>query len=107
MSPLNRYTPFDMNKKLDLLITLTNLTGARYLIKEYYVNTEQGSSYDKWVTFGGLPMSNADYQILSNQSSPGFHQYFCSTENGSLTYSTQLEPLEIRYTEIIPMGDRY
>jgi xylan 1,4-beta-xylosidase len=102
MSHLNRYTPFDMSKKLDIAITLTNLTGCRYQIKEYYVNTEQGSAFDKWLTYGGLPMTNSEYEILSKQSTPGFHQYYCSAPNGQLTYSTQLEPLEIRYTEIIP-----
>jgi hypothetical protein len=88
---------------MDVSITLTNLTENRYLIKEYYVNTEQGSAYDKWLSYGGLAIDEGDRDILAAQSTPGFHQYFCNAKDGSLTYAVQLEPLEIRCAELIPM----
>lgn len=96
----SRYSAFNMSQYQEFSFELTDLPKGRYAIREYFINRHHGSAYDLWVSFGGIPLENRDAQILKNQCVPGFHSEYRMVEQGSLTYQTLLEPLEIRLTEI-------
>lgn len=97
-----RYTPFDMSRYVTINIPLSGMDGGQYVIKEYFVNRSQGSAYDLWVKMGAMPLSTGDSNIYKQTCVPGFHSAFLNCENGLLSYSPTLEPLEIRFAEISP-----
>lgn len=97
----NRYSPFNMTKKLSISIPITGLENGNYTIKEYFINREHGSAYDLWVSMGGIPLSSADLELLRSISVPGFHTENKFVHQNTITYNAQLEPLEIRFSEII------
>lgn len=97
-----RYTPFDMSRKLALSIPLSGLVDGPYIAKEFFVNRNRGSAFDLWVDSGGMPLSSSDQKLLRNSCAPGLHFELLECRNGNLTYSPTLEPLEIRFAEIYP-----
>ena len=90
-----------MTKKLSISIPITGLENGNYTIKEYFINREHGSAYDLWVSMGGIPLSSADLELLRSISVPGFHTENKLVHQNTMTYNVQLEPLEIRFSEII------
>ena len=98
----SRYAPFDMSRRVTFSIPLSGLDDGRYVVKEYFVNRDYGSAFDLWVKIGAMPLSAADNEVYSRTCVPGFHAEYLTCENGLLTYSPTLEPLEIRYAELSP-----
>lgn len=96
MSYTNRYSAFDMNKKLDLSIKIDNVNFNRVDIKEYYINTIEGSAYDKWISSGALEPNRDEVEYLKKVAVPGYQRYQCKIEESTLNYNVQLQPLEIR-----------
>lgn len=96
----NRYTAFDMSRKLRLSLALLDMPNGRYEIREYYVNREYGSAYDLWIQMGGVPLDPHDTELLRGLCVPGYHKELRLVEKNQLTYQTILEPLEIRFAEI-------
>ncbi len=97
-----RYAPFDMRRRVAISIPLTGLTPGEYILRERYVNRTYGSAYDIWVRMGGLPMSPSDSKQYANSCLPALHYDKVSCPMGCYTYSATLEPLEIRFAELIP-----
>ena len=102
ITPTSRYAPFDMSRRVTYSIPLSGLDGGRYVVKEYFVNRDYGSAFDLWVKMGAMPLSTADSEVYSRACVPGFHAERLTCENGRLTYSPTLEPLEIRFAELFP-----
>lgn len=96
----NRYTAFDMTRKLKLSLDLKDVPNGRYEIREYFVNREHGSAYDLWIKMGSVPLDPHDTELLRGLCAPGYHKELRLVEKNQLTYQTLLEPLEIRFTEI-------
>lgn len=98
----SRYAPFDMSRRAAYSIPLAGLKDGRYVVKEYFVNREHGSAFDLWVKTGAMPLSSDDDKVYRHICVPGFHSEYLICENGLLTYSPTLEPLEIRFAELSP-----
>lgn len=98
----SRYAPFDMSRRAAFSIPLSGLEDGRYTVREYFVNREYGSAFDLWVKMGAVPLSAADSELHSRACVPGFHAEYLACENGLLTYTPTLEPLEIRFAELSP-----
>lgn len=96
----NRYSAFDMSRKLRINFSLNDLVNGRYEIREYFVNREHGSAYDIWLSLGGVPINPKDTNLLRGLCVPGFHKELRLIEKNQISYTTVLEPLEIRFTEI-------
>lgn len=96
----NRYSPFDMSQHLQFHFNFSDIKNGRYEIREYYVNRDYGSAFDIWVHLGGLPLDPFDTEFLRGLSTPGYHKECCLVSKESMCYSTTLDPLEIRFTEI-------
>lgn len=99
----DRYGIFDMSRKLNIAIPLTNLPEKQYLLREYYVNQDNGSAFDHWLKSGALPINSYEALVMNQVCSPGFHQAYVSPQNGTYIYAPTLEPLEIRFTTFTPM----
>ncbi|SJU67671.1 Uncharacterised protein [Clostridioides difficile] len=66
----HRYKPFPKPNILKVILPLTNLSEASYHLTETIVNKQYGSSFDKWLELGGLPLeSNDDIEYLKSVSS--------------------------------------
>ncbi len=96
----NRYSAFDMSRRLRINIVLDGLANGRYEIREYFVNREHGSAYDIWLNLGGVPLNPKDTDLLRGLCVPGYHKELRLVEKSELSYAAVLDPLEIRFTEI-------
>ena len=99
----NRYTAFDTTKALDVSLQLKEVANGNYNIKEYFVNRHHGNAYDIWLEMGAIPLSPQDTDLLRGLCVPNFHQSRLFAEKHTLTYTTQLEPFEIRFAELKPL----
>lgn len=104
MTFTNRYTPFPKPNTLKMIIQLKNLSEANYQVTETIVNKDYGSSFDKWIELGGLPLEiTNDIEYLKTASVPRIQKKILSTENNSLTITTELEPHEVCLIELKPL----
>lgn len=102
MTTVNRYTPFPSQSDLEITIPLSRLPNQRCTIKEYTINQKSGSSYDKWLEFGAMPLSDPmDLELLTHASSPLLQVTQTNIREGELVYTATLELLEVRYVEIL------
>lgn len=100
MTFTERYTPFSKLGKMDISLELTHINSKKCLIKEYTINQSRGSAFDNWVRMGASKLNPFDIQYLKNISIPSLYIRESNIENGSLSISTFLEPLEVRFIEI-------
>ncbi len=96
----SRYSPFDMSRYLKINLELCDIDNGSYTIREYYVNREHGSAYDIWLQLGAIPLDPHDTELMKGLCVPGYHKEYRLVEKNTLTYAPQLDPLEIRFTEI-------
>lgn len=101
MTQTNRYTPFVNNASLELTIPFTNLNPGHYKVKEYIINQNHGSCYDKWVEMGGYQIEHPyDLNILKQSSVPAANLYNIEVKENDWTYITTLDPLEVKFVEL-------
>lgn len=101
MTFLNRYTPFlnPTNKKFSLPVT--GLKSGKHLVTETILNPAHGSSFDKWVELGALPLqSKEDFDYLQSVSIPKMQKRMIDVKEDSMDFSATLEPHEVRLIEI-------
>lgn len=104
MTFTNRYTPFPKPNTLKMIIPLKNLSQTKYQMTETIVNKNYGSSFDKWIELGGLPLQNSDdIEYLKAASVPKIQKKILSTENNTITITSELEPHEVRLIELKPL----
>lgn len=105
MTETDRYTVFADSDPVTIELCLSNIPQGTYKISETYVNRTHGSSYDQWVSMGGLELTTPyEFDLLKKASSPGFHQklmHIASDE--TLRLNAELELLEIRLIQITPV----
>lgn len=100
----NRYTPFPKSHTLKVILPLTNLLHSSYQLTETIVNKNYGSSFDKWLELGGMPLeSKNDIEYLKSVSLPLIQKKILDIENDSLTITAELQPHEVRLIEIKPL----
>lgn len=100
----NRYTPFSKHSSLKVVLPLRKLSEDKYQLTETIINKKYGSSFDKWLELGGLPLENMqDIEYLKSASLPRIQKKIVSPENSILTITAELEPLEVRLIEIKPL----
>ena len=93
-----------LNIENDIVPAITNITNFVIEITETIVNKNYGSSFDKWIELGGLPLeSKNDIEYLKAVSVPRIQKKMLSTQNNSLTITAELEPHEVRFIEIKPL----
>lgn len=105
MTDTDRYTVFAENSPLTIHIKLDGLPENQYKLTELYVNRENGSIYDAWVSAGALEPSSADdITYLANSSHPSYHQQLLSANaENQIVFDVTLELLEIRLLTLTPV----
>lgn len=93
----NRYTLFSKQISKRFNITLEDLPFDKYIKTETILNRDHGSSFDTWVNMG-LPkiQTNEDIEYLKSVSLPKILKEIVQVENGELTITTTLTPLEVK-----------
>jgi beta-xylosidase/AraC-like DNA-binding protein len=98
---INRYTPFQKQSSLKIVLPLKKLFEKKYQITEIIVNKTYGSSFDKWLELGGLPLEHLeDIEYLKCASLPRVQKRIETAENNILTITAELEAHEVRFIEI-------
>jgi xylan 1,4-beta-xylosidase len=95
----SRYAPFLKNEIVQYNLKLFNLDAKKCMIKEFFVNRENGSCFDTWVKMGAQPLEIDELNILKT-TQPGLLLRSEKVNNGILNLNIQLEPHEIRLIEI-------
>ncbi len=102
MTSENRYAAFTQMNQAQFQIKFLNLPSKGCVVKELYVNQNQGSSYDAWARMGAQPFTSAeDIEILKQISQPGLFLHHETIEDGALILRAEMEPLEVRLIELI------
>lgn len=101
MTFLNRYTPFVSPTRRKFSMPLTGLSPGRYILTETVISTASGSSFDKWVELGALPLTGNDDRIyLQAMSLPRVQKRITQSSDGKLDLAPTLEPHEVRLIEL-------
>lgn len=101
MTLTNRYTPFPEEQSKRVTLALCDLSENKYLLTHTILNREHGSSYDKWIELGALPLQTQDEtDYLKSISIPCIKKQAVQTESNTLTITCTLKPHEVRFIEV-------
>ena len=101
MTYTERYTPFPQLGKKDLSLELSNVSASKCTVKEYIINQEYGSAFDKWLEMGAPELDGEDVEYLKTASAPKIVKYDMDISDSTLKLSFMLSPLEVRFIEIL------
>lgn len=103
MTFTNRYTPFANAARQKFSLSLEGFGEGRYLLTETSLSPKHGSSFDKWLEFGGLPLKNMEeLEYLRSISLPMVQKRIEDCSAGKMELSFTLDPHELRLIEICP-----
>ena len=103
MTFTNRYTPFPNAARQKFSLVLEGFAEGEYLLTETALGQKHGSSFDKWLEFGALPLkSKDDLEYLQSASLPLIRKRMIKTNAAKMELSFTLEPHEVRLVEICP-----
>lgn len=101
MTETDRYTVFGPYRKRSFDICLSGMQEGRWQVKEYILNRQYGSAFDKWVEMGAQPLqSQEECALLNSLAQPMMHTSVLAVQDGSLHLKAELEPLEVRFLHI-------
>lgn len=101
MTFTERYTPFSQLGKMDISLELTDVPNGACTIREHIINQQSGSAFDEWVRMGAPQMTAEDIDYLKHISIPKIYARNERITDGTLPVVATLEPLEVRFIEII------
>lgn len=97
MTFTDRYTPFAPEQKRDFELRIEGLAEGEWHIREYTLNRQSGSCFDKWVEMGAQPLeSGEEIELLKGLSQPMLTRYTLQAQRGRLMVNAMLDPLEVR-----------
>ncbi len=97
---VSRYDVFQNDHAREISLRLKGLMEGLYLIKEYCVNRDHGSTFDQWVAMGSPEyLSSEDLMYLKNKSALNYkkHKVNISSE---FQINTDILPHEVKLYEI-------
>ncbi|MCM3725776.1 helix-turn-helix domain-containing protein [Neobacillus cucumis] len=98
----NRYNVFLNQNPIEMKFILNELKKGTYKVKQYQLNRDNGSSFDKWVEMGAPQnMSTEEISYLKNSSVPRLQISDVRIEENYIL-TANLEPHEVQLYEIIP-----
>lgn len=97
MTFTNRYTPFPPEQKRDFEIRILGIADGLWQVREYTLNQQNGSCFDKWVEMGAQPLeSDEEVALLEGISQPMLTKYTLQAQREGLIVNAILEPHEVR-----------
>lgn len=104
MSFTKRYTAFSSRLQRKYVLPLEGLAEKNYLLCETTIGTQSGSSFDKWVEMGALPVADSgDVEYLNAVSLPRKKKQRVNCPDGQLTLARTLDAHEIRLIVLHPI----
>ena len=103
----DRYSAFLNNERHKVKISISSLPYESCILREFSVNRYHGNPYDRWVLMGRPETDvyhrgvNVVSDILEASQIPDYKEMKISLENSTLTYETNLDPLEMKGIDII------
>lgn len=103
----DRYSSFINKEKKKVYITISSVDFNKAKIKEFAINRYYGNPFDKWITMGRPNIESIGkvqgvvYKLLSKASYPDYKEFETEIINNYLSFSTTLEPLEVKHLEIL------
>ncbi|MCV2394404.1 helix-turn-helix domain-containing protein [Actinotalea sp. M2MS4P-6] len=104
MTYLERYAPFSEVGRMDVSIELTGLEPGAYRLRERVINAEHGSAFDTWLQMGAPTIDPECVEYIRQVAVPQMIVNDTVVDGDALTVSAVLEPLEVRFVEIVPTG---
>jgi xylan 1,4-beta-xylosidase len=101
LTPTSRDGVFPSRSSLDVSLTLSNLPASAYRIRETILNQTHGSCFDQWVNMGAEELGPTEMEWLRRNSSPALRLTTVNIK-GTLQYTANLAPQEVRLVEISP-----
>ncbi len=96
----NRHSPFQQMKSICFSLKFDQIDGDYYIMRQYCVNQNHGSSFDIWLKLGSpTTLSKSCVDFIRNIQ-PDALADSGKINNGILNLEVTLEPLEIRLIEI-------
>ncbi len=97
MTETDRYTAFGPYRRRAFDIRLSGLADGPWQVREYILNREHGSAFDKWVEMGAQPVrSREECELLAHLSRPMMRRSVLTVQEGESELHALLEPLEVR-----------
>lgn len=104
MTFTSRYTPFPNAVREKFSLVLEGFEGSAYLLTETVLGQKYGSSFDKWLELGALPLKDREeLEYLQASSLPLIKKRHATPKDAKLEISFTLEPHEVRLIEITPL----
>lgn len=105
MTDTDRYTVFAETAPLQVSLLLKGLPSKNYKLTETYINQENGSIYDAWISSGAVePSTSDDITFLKSATQPGYHQQILSVNSAQeLSIDVTLQLLEVRMLTLTPL----
>jgi xylan 1,4-beta-xylosidase len=98
----NRYNVFLDQSPIEMKMVLNEMKKGTYKIKQYHLNRQYGSSFDKWVDMGAPEhLSEEEINYLIHSSVPKLQISEVRIEEEYIL-TTTLEAHEVQLFEIIP-----
>lgn len=97
MTFTDRYTMFEPSTDLVLSLSIRDLPGQTYLVKELCLNRDHGSSFDAWVKSGCIDFNDPEeYEYIEKTCLPMLHKYYANTEGNVLNLNIKHSILEVK-----------
>ena len=100
LTQTNRYSSFSEQTNAKFTLKIEGLKTDHCFIREFFINREQGSCFDKWNEMGGLPLLEDELSVLK-MTEPGLLLHKEKVNNGVLYIESTLLPHEVRRVEVI------
>ena len=101
MTFYDRYTPFVHPKTKEFNFVLTHLEMGSYVLTEYAVNREHGSSFDAWVEMFSMPVRTAEeMSLLRARSAPGLKKQRIEVTKSEVQLTFEVFPHEVKMVTI-------
>ncbi|WP_462409543.1 GH39 family glycosyl hydrolase [Neobacillus sp. Marseille-QA0830] len=100
----NRYNVFLNEQPVEMKFMINGLEKGFYKLKQYQLNRQNGSSYDKWVEMGApQTLGTEEVSYLQTSSHPRLQISEIRIEEDYIL-TTQLAPHEVQLFEMIPQN---
>lgn len=103
LTPLNRYTPFPYARSKQYSFTLDKVHDESYILSEYVISREHGSSFDIWSKQFPIPLTrDEDLEALKGLSQPLLSKRELEAKEKQLEFELTVAPHEVKLIILSP-----
>ncbi|MCD8232256.1 MAG: helix-turn-helix domain-containing protein [Clostridiales bacterium] len=102
----NAFSFYQMYPEQTITLDIIDLHSRFVVIKEQYLNYDEGSAYEEWLSSGAPNLEGTDLDNICFDSAPRVLVSRQRTTDNCLHYQCTLKPFEIRLAEISSVPER-